>query len=155
VILAEEAGLLGDTRPLETGVALLAPLDPLVWDREVLRSLWDFDYLWEVYVPAAKRRWGYYVLPLLWGERFVGRIEPRIERKTGTLRVLGLWWEDGFEPLDEPGFVDELAAALRAHAAFLGATKVVLPRTARNRVLVAELRPRLDLTDAGSRAPRS
>ncbi|HKP09105.1 MAG TPA: crosslink repair DNA glycosylase YcaQ family protein [Gaiella sp.] len=146
VILADEAGLLADTRPLEPGVALLAPLDPLVWDREVLRSLWDFDYLWEVYVPAAKRRWGYYVLPLLWGERFVGRIEPRIERKTGTLRVLGLWWEDGFEPLDEPGFVEELAAALRAHALFLGATKVVLPRTARNRALVAELRPRLDLT---------
>ena len=149
VILAEEAALLADARPIVPGVALLAPLDPLVWDRDVLRSLWDFDYLWEVYVPAAKRRWGYYVLPLLWGERFVGRIEPRIERKTGTLRVLGLWWEEGFEPLAEPGFVDELAAALRAHAAFLGATKIVLPRTARNRALGAELRPRLDLTAAG------
>ena len=91
----------------------------------------------------AKRRWGYYVLPLLWGERFVGRIEPRIERKTGTLRVLGLWWEDGFDPLAEPGFVDELAAALRAHAAFLGATKIVLPRTARHRALVGELRSRI------------
>ena len=94
----------------EPGVAFLAPLDPLVWDRDLLRSLWDFDYVWEVYVPAAKRRWGYYVLPLLWGDRFVGRIEPRIERKTGTLRILGLWWEDGFDPFGEPGFVDELAA---------------------------------------------
>ena len=155
VILAEEAALLSSDRPILAGVAFLAPLDPLVWDRDLLRSLWDFDYLWEVYVPAAKRRWGYYVLPLLWGDRFVGRIEPRIERKSGTLRVLGLWWEDTFEPLDEPGFVEELAAALRAHALFLGATKILLPRTARNRALVAELRPRLDLTPAGSGAPRS
>ena len=149
VILAEEAALLFDDGPIVAGVAFLAPLDPLVWDRDLLRSLWHFDYLWEVYVPAAKRRWGYYVLPLLWRDRFVGRIEPRIERKSGTLRVLGLWWEDAFEPLDEPGFVEELAAALRAHALFLGATKILLPRTARNRALVAELRPRLDLTPAG------
>jgi len=155
VILAEEAALLFDDGPIVAGVAFLAPLDPLVWDRDLLRSLWHFDYLWEVYVPAAKRRWGYYVLPLLWRDRFVGRIEPRIERKSGTLRVLGLWWEDAFEPLDEPGFVEELAAALRAHALFLGATKILLPRTARNRALVAELRPRLDLTPAGSGAPRS
>jgi len=155
VILAGEAALLFDDGPIVAGVAFLAPLDPLVWDRDLLRSLWDFDYLWEVYVPAAKRRWGYYVLPLLWRDRFVGRIEPRIERKSGSLRVLGLWWEDAFEPLDEPGFVEELAAALRAHALFLGATKILLPRTARNRALVAELRPRLDLTPAGSGAPRS
>jgi uncharacterized protein len=155
VILAEEAAFLADAKPIARGVAFLAPLDPLVWDRDLLRSLWDFDYLWEVYVPEAKRRWGYYVLPLLWGDRLVGRIEPRIERKTGTLRVLGLWWEDGFEPLDEPGFVDELAAGLRAHAAFLGATKIVLPRAARHRALFGELRPRLALTAAGSRAPRS
>ena len=65
------------------GVAFLAALDPLVWDRDLLRSLYDFDYLWEVYVPAAKRRWGYYVLPILFGDRLVGRIEPRIERQDG------------------------------------------------------------------------
>ena len=147
LILAEEAPMLAEAAELaEPGVALLAPLDPLVWDRDLLRSLWDFDYVWEVYVPAAKRRWGYYVLPLLWGDRFVGRIEPRIERKTGTLRILGLWWEDGFDPFGEPGFVDELAAALRAHAAFLGATKIVLPRTARHRALVGELRGRFELS---------
>jgi uncharacterized protein len=145
VILAEEQTLLASDEPIVPGVALIAPLDPLVWDRELLRSLWDFDYVWEVYVPAAKRRWGYYVLPLLWGDRFVGRIEPRIERKTGTLRVLDLWWEDGFDPMSESGFVDELAAALRAHATFLGAARVVLPRTARHRALVAELRGQLEL----------
>ena len=81
------------------GVAFLAPLDPFVWDRDFLRALYDFDYVWEVYVPAARRRWGYYVLPILFGDRLVGRIEPRFDRRAGTLRVLDLWWEDGFDPL--------------------------------------------------------
>src|SRR5204862_7137044 len=85
------------------GVAFLAALDPLVWDRDFLRGLWGFDYVWEVYVPAAKRRWGYYVLPILFGDRLVGRIEPRIERKSNTLRIAGLWWEEGFDPPAEDG----------------------------------------------------
>ena len=50
-------------------------------------------------MPAPKRRWGYYVLPLLYGDRFVGRIEPRVDRASATLRVVGLWWEAGFDPL--------------------------------------------------------
>jgi uncharacterized protein YcaQ len=127
------------------GVAFLAPLDPLAWDRDLLLRLWDFDYRWEVYVPAAKRRWGYYVLPLLYGDRFVGRIEPRIDRKAGTLRVIGLWWEDGFDPLDDanPGFTGAFAEALRAHRDFAGLTKVVLPRAARHRAFTAAVRERL------------
>ena len=129
----------------DAGVAFLAPLDPLAWDRDLLLRLWDFDYRWEVYVPEAKRRWGYYVLPMLYGDRLVGRIEPRIDRATGTLRILGLWWEDGFEPLDEasPGFVDALVAALRAHAAFADLSKVSLPRVARHRDLARAVRARL------------
>ena len=83
----------------EPGVAFLAPLDPFVWDRALLRDLFGFDYVWEVYVPQARRRWGYYVLPILFGDRLVGRIEPRIERREGVLRVVGLWFEDGFDPL--------------------------------------------------------
>ena len=71
----------------EPGVTFLAPLDPLAWDRDLLLRLCGFDYRWEVYVPAAKRRWGYYVLPLLYGDRLVGRIEPRIDRKAKALRV--------------------------------------------------------------------
>jgi uncharacterized protein YcaQ len=125
------------------GVAFLAPLDPLVWDRALLRSLYGFDYVWEVYVPAAKRRWGYYVLPLLFGDRLVGRIEPRIDRRAGSLRVLDLWWEDGFDPLADPAFVPALAAALVAHRAFAGVRRVSLPRTARHRSLATALRPLL------------
>jgi uncharacterized protein YcaQ len=143
--LATEAGAGGAPRPggHEPGAVLLAPLDPLAWDRDLLSALFDFDYRWEVYVPAAKRRFGYYVLPLLYGDRFVGRIEPRIERATDTLRVIGLWFEDGFDPLADAGFVPALADALRAHQAFAGVTRVELPRTARLRPVVAALRGRL------------
>jgi hypothetical protein len=122
------------------GVAFLGALDPLVWDRDLLRTLFDFDYLWEVYVPAAKRRWGYYVLPILFGDRLVGRIEPRIERKTNELRIAGLWWEDGFDPLAENGFVEAFAAAVEAHRAFGGVERVTWPRTARHRPLVQAFR---------------
>jgi hypothetical protein len=122
------------------GVAFLAPLDPLVWDRSLLRPLFDFDYVWEVYVPERKRRWGYYVLPILFGDRLVGRIEPRIERRTGTLRVAGLWWEDGFDPLAVEGFVGAFAAALEAHRSFADVRRVELPRVARHRRFVAALK---------------
>jgi uncharacterized protein YcaQ len=114
-------------------VAFLAPLDPLVWDRDLLRSLFDFDYVWEVYVPPTRRRWGYYVLPILFGDRLVGRIEPRIDRKARSLRILGLWWEAGFDPLDEPGFVDAFVEALEAHRRFAGARTLALPRGSRHR----------------------
>ena len=145
--VAGEAATDAPARPsgCEPGVAFVAPLDPLAWDRDLLERLYGFEYRWEVYVPAAKRRYGYYVLPLLYGDRFVGRIEPRIDRATGTLRVLGVWWEDGFDPLDadHPGFVDAFVAALRAHAAFADLGKFALPRTARDRAFVRAVRERL------------
>lgn len=104
--------------PADSSVVFLAPLDPLVWDRGLLRSLFGFDYVWEVYVPERKRRWGYYVLPILWGDRLIGRIEPRIDRDASEVRVLGVWWQDGFGPRQEDGFVDAMRAALSAYARF-------------------------------------
>jgi len=127
----------------EPGVAFLAPLDPLCWDRDLLRRLFDFDYIWEVYVPAAKRRWGYYVLPILYGDQIVGRIEPRIERKADTLKVLGVWWEAGFDPMADDGFAPAFAAALEAHLAFGGVHKVSLPRGGRDRPFLTEVKARL------------
>ncbi len=126
-----------------SGVAFLAPLDPFAWDRDLLRTLFDFDYVWEVYVPALKRRWGYYVLPLLWGDRLVGRIEPRIDRRARALRIVDVWWETGFDPLAEPGFTDAFVAALAAHARFLDAARIVWPRVARHRGLGLAVRARL------------
>jgi hypothetical protein len=122
------------------GVSLLAPLDPLAWDRDLLRSLFGFDYLWEVYVPEAKRRWGYYVLPLLFGDRLIGRIEPRIDRRERAVRVLGAWWEPGFDPRRAEGFVDAMRDALAAYLRFAGATRVEWPPAlGRERRLVGEL----------------
>jgi uncharacterized protein YcaQ len=130
LVLADEVSILEATarrsrrRP---SVAFIAPLDPLAWDRPMLRTLFSFDYLWEVYTPAAKRRYGYYVLPILFGDRFVGRIEPRYERKTRALHVLGVWFEAGFEPMAEPHFVPALAEALRAYRCFVGADSIAWP----------------------------
>jgi hypothetical protein len=124
-------------------VTLLAPLDPLVWDRSLLASLYGFDYIWEVYVPAAKRRWGYYVLPILYGDRLVGRIEPRIDRKAGVLRILGAWCEDWFDGWQSEEFVSALAVALDAHRRFADLRRVVPPDRVAFRPLARAVR-RLD-----------
>ncbi|HVQ23366.1 MAG TPA: crosslink repair DNA glycosylase YcaQ family protein, partial [Candidatus Saccharimonadia bacterium] len=132
------------------GVAFLAPLDPLVWDRQLLRPLFGFDYVWEVYVPASKRRWGYYVLPIWFADRIVGRIEPRIDRRAKALRVLGIWWEDGFDPLAEDGFVDAFVDALEALRRFGDAKTVRLPRLARHRSFASAVRASLGVERAES-----
>jgi uncharacterized protein YcaQ len=132
-ILADEEPILdatADPASLKPGVSFLGPLDPLIWDRKgLLRGLFEFDYLWEVYVPEAKRRWGYYVLPMLFGDRFVGRIEPRLDRKGKSLAIIGIWFEPWFEPMETPGFLAAFADALEAYRSFVGADRVTWPRT--------------------------
>lgn len=127
-VVAEERALLDDATHVAPHVTFLAPLDPLVWDRKLLRALFDFDYIWEVYTPEHKRQHGYYVLPLLFGERLVGRIEPRLDRKTRTLDILGVWFEKGFDPLAAP-FVTAFAEALDAYVRFVGAEKITWARS--------------------------
>ena len=73
----------------------LAPLDPMLWDRKLIEALWDYQYSWEIYTPVVKRKYGYYVLPVLYGDRFVGRIEPKLDRKAKILTVSNLWLEPG------------------------------------------------------------
>ena len=117
-LLKEEVGLLESPPEPPPSVAFLPPFDPLVWDRGLLESLFEFDYVWELFFPPAKRRWGWYVLPMIFRDRFVGRIEPRIDRAGGQVQVLGLWWEDGFAPRRTDGFVDAMRTALRAYLGF-------------------------------------
>ena len=78
---------------LKPRMSFIAPLDPLMWDKSLILSLWDFRYAWEIYTPADKRKYGYYTLPILYGDRFVGRMGAVPDRKTGALQVKGLWWE--------------------------------------------------------------
>jgi uncharacterized protein YcaQ len=126
-VLREEVELLASPPEPSTSVALLPPFDPLIWDRPLLVSLFAFDYVWELFFPPEKRRWGWYVLPVLFRDRFVGRIEPRIDRERGRVEVLGLWWENGFAPARVEGFVDAMREALRAYLGFAGATSVDWP----------------------------
>jgi uncharacterized protein YcaQ len=80
--------------------AFIAPLDNLVWERSLLETLFGFDYRWEVYVPPTKRKYGYYVLPVLYGDRFVARIEPARQKNSGFLTVKNWWWEPDVVPDD-------------------------------------------------------
>jgi uncharacterized protein YcaQ len=99
--------------PLHDRVTFLSPFDRLIHDRDRAEALFDFRYRLEMYVPKAKREYGYYVLPVLRGDRLVGRIEPRLDRRTRTLEVLGAWG-------DTAG-VDEPLASL---AEWLGAERI-------------------------------
>jgi uncharacterized protein YcaQ len=103
--------------PVPTRTTFLSPFDRLVHDRDRAESLWAFRYRLEMYVPKAKREYGYYVLPILRGDRLVGRIEPVFDRKSAVLRVHGVWWEQDLKPasLDRP---------LRSLAKFLGAASI-------------------------------
>jgi uncharacterized protein YcaQ len=103
--------------PIPERTTFLSPFDRLVHDRDRALALWDFFYRLEMYVPAAKREYGYYVLPILHGDRIVGRIEPVFDRREKVLRLNGLWWEKGEKPVD----LDEPLASL---AEFLGADTV-------------------------------
>ena len=94
--------------PVPDRAVLLSPFDRLVYDRARAEALWDFHYRLEMFVPKAKREYGYYVLPLLVGDQVVGRAEPRFDRKTGTLELLGAWGDTS--RLDEA--LDDLAAWL-------------------------------------------
>lgn len=101
-------------------VRILGPLDPLLWDRSLVRHLFDFEYVWEVYKPAPQRKWGWYVCPLLHRDRLIGRIDARIERS--TLVVAKMWLEP--EDADRGA----IAAALERHAAACGCPRVRMPR---------------------------
>ena len=96
--------------PVPDRAVLLSPFDRLVYDRARAEALWDFRYRLEMFVPKAKREYGYYVLPLLVGDEVVGRAEPRFDRTTGTLELLGAWGDTS--RLDEA--LDDLALWLGA-----------------------------------------
>lgn len=107
-----------DEPPLAPRVVFVAPLDPFMWDRKMVAHLFGFDYIWEIYTPEAKRRWGYYVLPILYGDQLVARVE--FWCRDGVLEVRQ-WHEEGPLP---PGFAEAFNEALPPFMAYCSASKV-------------------------------
>jgi uncharacterized protein len=137
-LLAEDADLLAAVndgqvpaawRPLETTtqeeVVFLAPLETVSAGGRA-QALFGFEYVWEVYKPAAKRRWGYYTLPILYGDRLVARLDPKLDRATATLVINGFWLEEQQQGKD-PEFMEALARGLTRLAKFVRARHVVAP----------------------------
>jgi uncharacterized protein YcaQ len=112
-------------RGFEGRAAILSPFDRLVYDRGRALDLFDFEYRLEIYVPAAKRRWGYYVLPVVNGDRFVARVDAKADRKDALLRVLALHVEAGADAGDVKAAHDELEAL----ASWLALDRVVVEQT--------------------------
>lgn len=105
---------------------LLSPFDPVVRDRARALRLFGFDYRFEAFVPASKRKFGYYVLPILQGDRMVGRLDPKADRDAGVLRVRKVWWERGVKP--DKARRAALDEALHQYAAFNGVERVEISR---------------------------
>ena len=142
------------------GVRFVAPLDPLLWDRGGVRRAFGFDYLWEVYKPADRRRWGWYVLPVVWRDRFVGRIEgARVERDDGEIvwRVDRWWWEEGPAAISDrqegTSFLADLETAAARFARYLGASRCVI-RGGVPRDVAAALRAGARRADPGAGTAR-
>jgi uncharacterized protein YcaQ len=103
--------------PVPRRVTFLSPFDRLIHDRDRAEALWDYRYRLEMYVPKAKREYGYYVLPILRGDRLIGRIDPVLDRKAGVLKVNSVHWEPGVKPVS-------LQRPLRDLAKFIGAGSI-------------------------------
>jgi uncharacterized protein YcaQ len=103
--------------PLEPRVIFLGPLDSFLWDRKGVQQIFNFDYVWEVYKPEHLRKWGYYVLPVFYGDRFIARLDSRLDN--GTWTIARWWWEDNVKP--DAAMLDALRVAMEQFVAYLGA----------------------------------
>ncbi|MEX1246916.1 MAG: crosslink repair DNA glycosylase YcaQ family protein [Anaerolineales bacterium] len=120
------------------GAAFIAPLDNLMWHRNMLEMLFDFHYRWEVYVPAPKRKYGYYVLPVLYGDRFVARLDPAFDKKTRVFTMRNWWWEKGVDKKDE-AMLHALRECTAAFRKYLGASDVKLGGAVRRHRVLKEV----------------
>lgn len=101
-IKSEDIGLLNSIQGEgPKRVSFLAPLDNLLWDRKLVKDIFDFQYSWEVYKPISKRQYGYYVLPVLYGDQLVARFEPEMHRGNEPLIIKNWWWEDNYQVIEE------------------------------------------------------
>lgn len=108
----------------------IAPLDNLMWDRKLIQALFGFDYKWEIYTPADKRRYGHYVLPVIYGDRFIGRIEASADTKKQTLLVKNIWLEPDVKRTKR---MDEaIDAAIRRFSLFNQCKDIIMVKSDQN-----------------------
>ena len=105
-----------ENRDYKPRCEFLAPLDCFLWDRKLIKALFDFEYSWEIYTPAPKRKCGFYVLPILYGDRFAGRIEAVCQSKTNVLLIKNIWYEDGVRQTKK--LLSEIDKTLKRFARF-------------------------------------
>ena len=105
---------------------LLSPFDNLVIQRKRALQLFDFDYQIECYVPEPKRKYGYFTLPILYGQQFVARMDPKADRKTGVFHIKSLWFENGFEP--DQQFIETFSKEVWQYARLCGCEKIVVEK---------------------------
>ncbi len=103
--------------PVKNSMSFIAPLDNMLWDREMIKELFDFEYRWEVYTPVSKRKYGYYVLPVLYGDKIIARFEPVIDKETNKLLIKNWWYEEGIK--ETIAIEKEKAKALNAFCKYL------------------------------------
>ena len=120
--LADRLDGLASLRAVNPRLHILSPFDNLVIQRDRMRRLFGFDYTIECYTPPEKRRYGYFSLPLVWGERFAGRLDAKAERAAGVLNVRGMWLEDSFVP--DVAFVHAVGDRLKQFAGFNGCNAI-------------------------------
>lgn len=106
---------------------VLNPFDPVMRDRARCAALFGFDYRFEAFTPAAKRRYGYYVLPVLHGDRLVARFDPKLDRDRGVFSLAKLHWEDGVRPQERKALLPAAEDAIGQYARFCGAERVIMP----------------------------
>jgi uncharacterized protein YcaQ len=106
--------------------AFIAPLDNLIWNRKLIEELFGFAYTWEVYKPKAKREYGYYVLPVLYQDQFIARVDMKLDRKTNILMLINWWWEEGVKRTSE--MEAAIHDAFKDFLAYLGGDQIEIVR---------------------------
>ena len=102
--------------------AIIAPLDNLIWNRALIKELFNFEYVWEVYKPKKERKYGYYVLPVLYQDQFIARFEPGFDKKSKAFSIINWWWEKDIAP--DRIMVDALIRCFNSFVTYLDAKSV-------------------------------
>jgi uncharacterized protein YcaQ len=127
------------SKPPKFQASFIAPLDNLIWNRKLISELFDFKYVWEVYKPKTQREYGYYVLPVLFGDSFIARVDMKLDRKTKVLNIINWWWEKGVKP--DNHIKQAVANCFLAFKNYLGAEKTKIDPAASRKTFLKKVAP--------------